>query len=401
MPYGFSLEPTEHTLVPIEDEIHIVQEIFHLYTRRRMGTRAIATHLNRQGLLRRSAHRKAAEQRQLRPWSHKTVADVLINRVYVGEVHFREIIAVEAHAAMIDPATFDLAQEILTLRGEAPNKASSPSAYHLTGKIACPACTRRYVGTNAVGGSRTYRYYTCWTRSRYGVDHCAPRIDADALDAMVLDTLRDFYTNHLTEARDAIAEARSHHHRARAGYEHELTTVNDQLAAKEEAVDRYLTEYEDNKIDRDTVAQRIEKISERIRQLRHRRDELTFLLDADADQPDGTHLTGIRDRITEIIETGNPPERKAMCEALLAELRIDCETATPVIRIPLSRQDTPSILQPEARATNQKAVRACPPSVGRGLQHTNRGTVVLAFGFLLPMVRERRAATAGMAGCSR
>jgi hypothetical protein len=46
-------------------------------------------------------------------------------------------------------------------------------------------------------------------------------------------------------------------------------------------VDRYLTEYEDNKIDRDTVARRIEKISEQIRQLRHQRDEMIFLLEVE------------------------------------------------------------------------------------------------------------------------
>ncbi len=57
---------------------------------------------------------------------------------------------------------------------------------------------------------------------------------------------------------------------ARGGYEQELADVEEQLAAKEEAIDRYLTDYEDNKIDRDTVAERIDKISEQIRQLRHR-----------------------------------------------------------------------------------------------------------------------------------
>jgi site-specific DNA recombinase len=179
---------------------------------------------------------------------------------------------------VIDPSTFDLAQEILAQRGDAPKRASSPSDYHLTGKITSTACTRRYVGTNAGGRSRTYRYYTCWTRSRYGADHCAaPRIDADALDGMILNTLRDFYANHLTEASDAIAATRTQHHQARGGYEDELTTIEDQLTVKNEVVDRYLTDYEENKIDRDTVAERIEKISEQIRQLRHRRDELTFL----------------------------------------------------------------------------------------------------------------------------
>ncbi len=160
VPYGFAREPDD-TLVPVDGEIRIVQEIFRLYTRRRMGTRAIATNLNRQGQLRRGAQRKATGQGPARPWSHKTVADILTNRAYLGEVHFREVIATEAHEAVVDPATFDLAQEILAHRGEAPTKASSPSDYHLTGKITCSACTRRYVGTNAGGRSRTYRYYTC------------------------------------------------------------------------------------------------------------------------------------------------------------------------------------------------------------------------------------------------
>ena len=388
VPYGFAKD-ADDTLIPVDDEIRVVKEIFHLYTRRRLGCRAIDTHLNDRGLLRRGAHRKDSQQPRMLPWSHKTVADVLTNRVYLGEILFREIIALNAHDCVIDPVTFELAQEILAQRGEAPNKAASPSDYHLTGKITCPTCTRRYVGTNAAGRNRTYRYYTCWTRSRYGVDHYgAPRIDADALDAQVLAALRDFYTNRLDEAQEAITASRAEHHRARAGHERELATVDEQLAAKESVVDRYLTEYEDNKIDRDTVAQRVEKVSEQIRQLRHRRDELIFLLDLDGQVPDAHHLTEIRDRIIEIIDTGAPPERKAMCEAMLTELRIDSQTATPVIRIPLSMEDTPGILRTEARTTRQRAVRACPPSVGRRQHHANQPATII--GDPLPM-RLRRS----------
>jgi hypothetical protein len=151
---------------------------------------------------------------------------------------------------------------------------------------------------------------------------------------------------------------RNHHKR-------ELATVDEQLNTKEALVDRYLPEYEQNGIDRDTVAQRVEKISEQIRHLRHRRDELTFLLELDGQPPDATHLTEIRDRVIEIIDTGTTPERKAMCEALLAELCIDGQTATPAIRIPLSIDDTPVVVRAEARTTHQSAVRAYPPSVGR------------------------------------
>jgi hypothetical protein len=75
-------------------------------------------------------------------------------------------------------------------------------------------------------------------------------------------------------------------------------------------VDRYLADYEDNTIDRDTVARRVATISEQIRQLRHRRDELRLLLDDEPDEPDGAHLTRLRDRVTQIITTGTTPERK-------------------------------------------------------------------------------------------
>ena len=34
--------------------------------------------------------------------------------------------------------------------------------------IRCPQCGRGYIGTAATGRSKTYRYYTCWSRARYG-----------------------------------------------------------------------------------------------------------------------------------------------------------------------------------------------------------------------------------------
>jgi site-specific DNA recombinase len=43
------------------------------------------------------------------------------------------------------------------------------------------------IGTAANGRSKTYRYYTCFTRARYGKQECsAPRLNADDLDRAVL-----------------------------------------------------------------------------------------------------------------------------------------------------------------------------------------------------------------------
>jgi hypothetical protein len=43
-----------------------------------------------------------------------------------------------------------------------------------------------------------------------------------------------------------------------------------------------------------------------------------------------------------------------MCEALLAELRIEGDLATPIIKVPLSWDDIPAILQVEEGTTPRK-----------------------------------------------
>jgi site-specific DNA recombinase len=194
-PYGYTIGAAEHVLLREPGEAAIVGKIFHLYAYRRLGTRAVAAHLNQRGLRRRSG----------RPWSHKTFTDVLVNRVYLGEVHFRTVVVEQAHEPLITPETFVLAERILTDRGENPaRKAAAATDYHLSGKITCPECGHTYLGINATGRHRIYFYYTCATRSRYGAQHCpALRIDADHLDEQMLAALCDFYTGH----RDLLAEA--------------------------------------------------------------------------------------------------------------------------------------------------------------------------------------------------
>jgi hypothetical protein len=91
---------------------------------------------------------------------------------------------------------------------------------------------------------------------------------------------------------------------------------------------------------------------------------LPFFSKPPSDKPGDACLTEIRERVIGIIDAGTGPERMAMFEALVAELRIDEQTATPVVRVPLSREGTPSILHAETRP-HPETVRACPPSVGR------------------------------------
>lgn len=150
-PYGYIVDPTTHRLVPHPDEQHVVQDIFTLYAGTRAGTRAIADQLNTQGKRTRAG----------KPWSGHTIGRMLANRLYLGEVGFRDVVVPDAHPAIVDADLFEQCQRILTARGETGSaRAASNSDYHLTGLITCPDCGHKYVGTSATGKLRRYRYYT-------------------------------------------------------------------------------------------------------------------------------------------------------------------------------------------------------------------------------------------------
>jgi site-specific DNA recombinase len=181
-PLGYSIDRTLDKLVPNPSEAATVRTIFDLYTADRLGTQTIATKLNDQGL----------RTRLGKPWSQHTVEMIITNRIYLGEKTFRDIVVPDAHAAIISPGQFDLAQRILGRRSaQIGQRAANPSEYTLTGLIRCPQCGRGYIGTAATGRSKTYRYYTCWSRARYGNKAGCDihRLNADDLEAAIGEAL--------------------------------------------------------------------------------------------------------------------------------------------------------------------------------------------------------------------
>jgi site-specific DNA recombinase len=105
-PYGYQVDKQLDRMVPDPGEAATVQQIFDLYTSRRLGTQAIATHLNQQG----------SRTRQGKPWSQRAVEITLTNRVYLGEKRFRDLVVPEAHTPIIPADQFDLAARILHKR---------------------------------------------------------------------------------------------------------------------------------------------------------------------------------------------------------------------------------------------------------------------------------------------
>jgi len=336
------------------------RSIFDLYTRDRRGTKAIANWLNEQGLRTRAG----------KPWSSHTVEIITTNRIYLGEKRFRDMAVPNAHPAIIGVDQFDLAQRILGKRStQIGQRAANPSEYMLTGLIRCPQCGRGYVGTAAHGRTNSYRYYTCWSRVRYGTGAGCDihRFNADTIETAITTALLAFYTDQGDLIAKAVAEFQAQHAADSSRLRDELAAVTRELKDTSAAIDRYLIAFEKGTLDdEDThVRDRLAALKTQSKQLRGRKAQLEI----DLEQPPQTlapaDQTKIRDRIREIIASGVPNARKAMCEAMIKEIVIITEDAVrPIFKLPLAGNDEGLALDGPALSGSERAVRALPTLVG-------------------------------------
>ncbi len=329
LPYGYAFEKGSDFLIVNEQQAPLVARIFDLYTRRKLGARAIANWLNEHG------HRTKAG----RPWSHVAVLTVLRNRSYLGEVYFRGTFHPAPHPPLIDAETFDKAQQILGDRSDhVSHRASNSSEYLLGGLVMCTACGKRFLGNAAHGRNGRYRYYTCFSRQRYGPDTCpADRLPAGELDAAVFDALLATYQRaDLFDrvANDAATRAQAAAQRQRG----DLANVQAELDKAEQAVERYLLAFEAGTLPEAQCGQRIRTLGSKIADLRDRETELQeSLRNADLRPPTFQQLIETRDGLRAALDQTSDRKRKTLLQALVHEVRVKArDHITPVFRVPFT-----------------------------------------------------------------
>jgi len=267
-PYGYQLDPETHKLDPethklVPDPVDAphLQDIFTMYTRDRIGTRAIASTLNARGITSRTG----------KPWSGHQIARILVNPAYAGDIARGSVYVPDAHPALIDRNTFARAGEIAAARsGPHTQRAASQGDYQLTSLITCPGCGCKYIGTAAHGRNQTYRYYTCFTRARYGTTACpTARLPADQADTAILTALAAFYAQETELLTATITRAQAHHADSHAGQQAQADAVTTQIHAKETAITRYHTAFENGTMDDTTAGPRLKTPSRKSPCSRH------------------------------------------------------------------------------------------------------------------------------------
>lgn len=165
-PYGYDRTkiPDEkgYTLTPNPEEAAAVQTIFELYTQH-VGPQEIANRLNDRGIPTRHGDL----------WTRSTIVNILSNPVYIGKIrrgycketksiddnghvisHVKHLSLHEyqrydgKHEAIIDAATFDLAQKIKAERAPSPKVKSGEELQNaFAGLIFCAVCGKRIART--------------------------------------------------------------------------------------------------------------------------------------------------------------------------------------------------------------------------------------------------------------
>ncbi len=236
VPFGYQLESETKRLEINTLLAPVVEKIFHLYTRDRLGTEAIARLLNEQS--------EAAPGR--RAWTRHKVARVLQNTAYLGLVAWGGELHNGNHLPLVDRKTFDAAERLLRERREDPaSRRRNPSPYVLSGLIQCKRCQSPYIGTYGQGTGGRYEYYRCKGRQIRGRSYC----DNDTLPKRRLESAVVAQLSLLLSDTDLLkrawATAQEDGHTRPEALRAELTRIRKRTIRVEEARSRYFQAFED------------------------------------------------------------------------------------------------------------------------------------------------------------
>ena len=165
-PYGYR-NGEEGALDVVKEEAPVVELIFRLYTRDRMGMRLIVQHLNERGIT----------TRRGKNWNVVSVRDILKNTVYIGTYTRFGLRMPGSHEPIIPRDVFREAQDIVRERRPL-GRVSRAEPYLLSGLAYCDSCGNKMMGATRrqlwrdKDGNRsraTYRYYQCQSRNNQSV----------------------------------------------------------------------------------------------------------------------------------------------------------------------------------------------------------------------------------------
>ena len=195
VPLGYDLK--ERALVVNLAEAETVRTLFRLY--RELGTvRRLKTAVDQQGLVTKRHQHSSGRVTGRGPFTRGHLYCLLRNPIYVGEVAHKGVTYPGRHGAIIDRATFDSVQRQLAGNGVVRRMGTNTKAPSLLTGLVYDETGDRLCPTHANKKGRRYRYYISQRLMHNSTSATGGwRLPAKALEAVVLQAVRDFLSDDL------------------------------------------------------------------------------------------------------------------------------------------------------------------------------------------------------------
>ena len=193
---GYDVDPHGGRLVVNEDEALRVRAIFDLYLEHRSVMEVVHAANGRGWTTKRWTTRDGREHLG-RPMGKGDIYKILTNVIYTGQVNHKGTIYAGEHAAIIDRAVFQKANDRLAHNGITGGKeVRNKYGALLRGLLHCDACGTAMHHTYTVKGARRYRYYVCSAAQQRGWDACPSKsLSAHQIEDSVVAHVRELARN--------------------------------------------------------------------------------------------------------------------------------------------------------------------------------------------------------------
>ena len=338
-PFGYTFSSEDRVLVPDPVKAPVVQRVFDLYARKRLGTRTIAQQLRDEGAPAPSAG-----------WGHPAVHWIINNPTYVGKIRWRDKVFDGVHEPLVDEFTFAKAQAIMRERGEHAKRRGNASDFILSGLLRCGKCGKAYIGMSANGNGGRYHYYACSGRQKYGPKACdGERLPREKIEDAVINQLAALYRDEQVIG-DALTRANADAERRRPEFERRLVSITAEITRAEQALERYYEAFEQGKLTAERCEDRLARLQSRLDDLRVQEAELSLAAPHEAAQAaTAAEVAEIANVLEAVASEGDPRKAKALLQLLIEELRVNSRAEI----LPTYR-----LVTPEVCAMSEKVGRA-------------------------------------------
>ncbi|MBP1994645.1 hypothetical protein J2Z66_006284 [Paenibacillus eucommiae] len=297
------------------------------------GLKGIANQINREGHTTKRGN----------AFSTDSIKQIILNPVYVGKIRYLQhenwnerrrkgknaspILVNGGHVPIISEELWGKVQLLQKSKAVITSRTFD-GKYTLTGLMRCPQCGAAMVASRTVNklkdGSRIVRsYYSCGNFKCKGSSVCsANSVKADYAESFVYQRIKEVIYNECILA-DVITAMNKHHKGNTTPLQEELKSIHQKVESIESKRQKYFGLFEDELVDRETLANRLEELKAEKERLIARKSEIEWELSNDSSQlVDFEYVRAILGQLDQLLFKASTEQIKSLLHLVIKQISV-------------------------------------------------------------------------------